>query len=48
MSCDDIIKLICEHVAESLKKRESVMTDDHVSLWGDYQNHLSKGWSFVE
>ena len=48
VNCDDIIKLICERVAEPLKKRQSVMSDDHVSLWGDYQNHLSKGWSFVE
>ena len=48
MSSDDIIKLICERVADTLKKRESVMTDDHASLWVDYQNHLTKGWSLVE
>lgn len=48
MSSDEIIKLICERVADALKKRESVMTDDHASLWVDYQNHLTKGWSLVE
>jgi len=24
------------------------MTDDHASLWVDYQNHLTEGWSLVE
>jgi hypothetical protein len=48
VSSDDIIKLICERVAEALKKRNSVMTDDHASLWVDYQNHLTEGWSLVE
>ncbi len=48
MSCDDIFKLICERVAEALKKRESVMTDAHASLWVDYQDHLTKGSSLVE
>ncbi len=48
MSSDDIIKLICERVAEALKKRQSVMTDDHASLWVDYQNHVTEGWSLVE
>lgn len=48
MSSGDIIKLICERVADTLKKRESVMTDDHASLWVDYQNHLTEGWSLVE
>jgi len=33
---------------EALKKRDSVMTDDHASLWVDYQNHLTEGWSLVE
>ena len=48
MRCDDIIKLICERVAESLKKRESVMTEAHASLWVDYQDHLTKGSSLVD
>lgn len=48
MSSDDIIKLICDRVAEALKKRESAMTDDHASLWVDYQNHLTEGWSLLE
>ncbi len=48
MSSDGIIKLICERVAEALKNREPVMTDDNASLWVDYQDHLTKGWSLVE
>jgi hypothetical protein len=44
----DIIKLICERVAEALKKRASCMSDDNASLWVDYQDHVIHGWSVVE
>lgn len=44
---ESIIIEIRNRVAEALKQRPSAMTDDHPSLWKDYQVHLVDGSSIM-
>jgi hypothetical protein len=45
---NELIQVISDRVAETLKRGRAGMTDDHASLWADYQAHVLNGASVGE